>query len=54
MDALDAVERAEELLPKPLEQGLLDLGAVLQSDYFFAGWAPKNNWLQYEERVSGV
>lgn len=36
MDPLDAAEKADEMLPAPLEKGSLDLSAVLQSDYFFA------------------
>lgn len=36
MDPFDAAQMADEMLPKPLELGDLDLEAVLQSDYFFA------------------
>lgn len=36
MDPLAAAEKADEMLPEPLEKGSLDLSAVLQSDYFFA------------------
>lgn len=36
MDPLEATEKADEMLPEPLEKGDLDLQDVLLSDYFFA------------------
>lgn len=36
LDVLDAAEKADAMLPPPLEVGNLDIAAVLQSDYFFA------------------
>jgi len=36
MDPLTASEKADEMLPEPLEKGNLDLAMVLESDYFFA------------------
>jgi DNA-directed RNA polymerase len=36
MDPLEASEKADEMLPEPLEKGNLDLASVLESDYFFA------------------
>lgn len=36
MEPLEAAEKADEMLPEPLEKGGLDLNAVLESDYFFA------------------
>ena len=36
MDPLRAAEKADEMLPAPLEKGDLDLAAVLESEYFFA------------------
>jgi DNA-directed RNA polymerase len=36
MDPLAAAEKADEMLPEPLEKGELDLAAILESDYFFA------------------
>lgn len=36
MDPLEASEKANEMLPVPLEKGGLDLSLVLESDYFFA------------------
>lgn len=36
IDPLDAFEKANDLLPAPLDHGHLDLYGVLDSDYFFA------------------
>ncbi len=36
MDPLEAHEKADEELPRPLKMGDLDLSLVLQSEYFFA------------------
>lgn len=35
-DPLDAVEKAEKLMPEPMDVGHLDLNGVLESAYFFA------------------
>jgi DNA-directed RNA polymerase len=36
LDVLEAAEKADAMLPEPLEKGSLDIRMVLQSDYFFA------------------